>query len=188
MENVATLFQMLVLLTAGLVMLFQAKSHENGAPAYYLIGGLFCFFLGNSFFLIHTLLRGIAPLYFSASDIAWIGGYWFFLESLRPPRRAKQVSHFSLILTIITVVVFIIIMHFHGHILLNLIWAIPLIGLAWRIGNHMPSPLSLSMVTILLLNLILFLSWGWVYVVVDVLMTLSLLSISLTYRKEALQA
>lgn len=137
LENIGNVIQNAVLAVMVLYLLLQSRKVNkiSRRALCFMAGGLFCHLLGNIFWTLYLLIRQeLNPQYVSASDVAAIGGFLFYISVYSLCLYQRREGHKPWKLWIMPLVVLlnvVIWMVFYGEYILNLVWGIPMIVLAW---------------------------------------------------------
>lgn len=198
MENVANIVQILVSAFFVLQLLFKSRHVKEKTILYFMAGGIFCVFLGNVFWTLFLIIRKeLYPVYFSACDGAWLGGYLFLISVLLMCRdksiRQKHPwwCYLPPILVILNAVKWVF---DFGEPIRNGLWGIAMTMLAWYVAEGMWhaglsekmkrfKPFYWSVILFLLIELLLFSSAGIVYSVINFLLTLTYVVMPLALEK-----
>ena len=179
LENIGNMIQNAVLAVMVLYLLLQSRKVDKTSQRalYFMAGGLFCHLLGNIFWTLYLLIRNeLSPQYVSASDVAAIGGYLFYISVyiLCLHRRMEERKPWKLwIMPLFVLLNVVLWMVFYGDYILNLLWGIPMIILAWYAsygiwqsyltGQKELLPFYLATQAFLVVEMILFISQSRLY-------------------------
>ena len=180
----------------GIVLIARAKRTVNPAAVTFLGGGFLSFSFGNLFYVLHYVLRGEINRNLSASDIAWVGAFFFFIgahQLLQWEKRNASWKSWMLAALIVTVFAHLIILY--GGVFINILWGVPMLILSWFCGKGMDAagrekgkeklrPYYFSLCAFLVAECALFMSWGIGYVLSDVLVTAAMFCMGIFFYRE----
>jgi hypothetical protein len=194
-ESLSNTVQLFVMIALSALMLVMAPRAENRTAAWIMTGGFLCAMMGNLFWSLYILLRKETPPYFSASDIAWIGSYCFFVASYKVtfPQREKVpwTAHIPAATVLCNIPIWI--WYSGGHIAQNLIWGAALTMFAFYTGEalyrtrDMDRALrmrAMAQMLFLTAELLLFVSYGSAYYIFDFIVTAAYIALALTFVRK----
>lgn len=136
LEEASNLIQMTVAMTSFLVIVLRSSRKKEQIISFLAAAGYFCGFLGNVFWSVFLIMKGYTPSYFSACDIAWLGGFLFFAAAQRMINHDGKVICFSSVIFAMVIIINTASWIFAGgRVAVNIIWGAALIVLAVCTGS-----------------------------------------------------
>lgn len=191
-EKFSNVVQCLALAPLCLWMALHGRKTRRPAVFYFIAGFFFCLFLGDLFWSLYIVLRGVAPNYFSASDVAWAGSLCFQIGTYRLLEKEKiRTPWLGWTLCFITAIDLAICIALYGHWASNLLWSAVLIPFSRDIGTNLFQtlqgenesalrPFYLWTAAFWAVELGMSLSWGIVYVTLDFMLTVTFIMMAVS--------
>lgn len=193
-EDISNIVQLLVSLAVTGFLLLSMRHSKCPNVTFYVAIGCCSMTLGDLYWQVHILLYQDSPAVLSASDIAWLGEYFFYMaahfrlfperEPVRPPLWVYAFPALVVANCVWWIVVW-------GDVVWNVLWGISMSAIAlcvsmglFRIRQDSAlrcyRPLYVAWGIWLLCQLVQFISGGWLYPVMDLLQAAAIVGIAMS--------